>query len=115
MNFTLTRTVFYFLFVKKNLKNDFNNQNLSILQLEQAPVTGVAVSMFYSWLLKNVIDEKNIWVRQFGILRISLSIPYFHCFWSAWAYRPDDVKDVKGISKIPAQPIAASDAEKLLR
>uniref|UniRef100_A0A7M5UJF3 Uncharacterized protein n=1 Tax=Clytia hemisphaerica TaxID=252671 RepID=A0A7M5UJF3_9CNID len=32
----------------------------------------------------------------------------------SWAYRPDDVLEVKGISKIPAQPIAASDAEKLL-
>lgn len=33
----------------------------------------------------------------------------------SWAYRPDKLEDVKGISKIPAQPIAASDAEKLLK
>ncbi|XP_066920251.1 N-acetylated-alpha-linked acidic dipeptidase 2-like [Clytia hemisphaerica] len=31
-----------------------------------------------------------------------------------WAYRPHDVSEVKGISKIPSQPIAASDAEILL-
>ncbi|XP_066928213.1 glutamate carboxypeptidase 2-like [Clytia hemisphaerica] len=31
-----------------------------------------------------------------------------------WAYRPDDVSEVEGISKIPSQPIAASDAEQLL-
>ena len=34
----------------------------------------------------------------------------------AWAYRPKEyTKNVKWISKIPAQPIAGSDAEQLLR
>ena len=35
-------------------------------------------------------------------------------FFSAWAYHPA-IKDVKGLPTVPAQPIAASDAEYLLR